>query len=357
MSKNACCGAISSMCQGAIDQQLGVMANESNRQATSPPPRSAHFSPHSSLGEQQLQSLDNAKSAFEITSVSDAPPDGEEEQVQVRDTEDAKGNTEDPDKRDKSGYQPNSETHESSHQEQLGEPSTSQLASSSTSDLLEGGSRQTNASVANGPSQMGQSRFRRVNHYVRGRWTVRDTLEPEERPESENKMATLPLVALRNNSDLSLVSTSAASRKTIPDTDVQSRSVGEAGYLADISSTTSRDPSSITDRSSTTVESHTISRNTSFSSLSVHTAERTTEEDQRERLEEVEPEYPLMVTQRAQTTDIATQCSLIEQPPPHHCSCSICTQRFVCLCLFVRPYLVLKGNCRQMYMRNYTRMW
>lgn len=46
--------------------------------------------------------------------------------------------------------------------------------------------------VTNGPTQISQSRFRRVNQYLRGRWLVRDTFEPEEqRPESEMRMASL----------------------------------------------------------------------------------------------------------------------------------------------------------------------
>ncbi|XP_019864230.1 PREDICTED: uncharacterized protein LOC105316531 isoform X2 [Amphimedon queenslandica] len=56
---------------------------------------------------------------------------------------------------------------------------------------------------SNGPAAP-QSRFRRVNHYVRGRWKVRDSFEPEERPESEMKMAPSRIVSDPNTTSPSV---------------------------------------------------------------------------------------------------------------------------------------------------------
>lgn len=81
----------------------------------------------------------------------------------------------------------------------------------------------------NGPA-VPQSRFRRVNNYLRGRWKVRDSFEPEERPESEMKMA-----SSRIASESSTTSPSIARKTHQPQNKTMSNSVDQNGECDDIS--------------------------------------------------------------------------------------------------------------------------
>ena len=301
-------------------QLLDAMTDETNRRRETSSRNNSFSSPHNTLTEQQLQS--NYKSAFEITSVSDVPPDGEEEGVAARDGEDAKpgvpelGRIEENNGRLRSGS--------TSLPELQGEPTVvpSQLSSHSQTDFpdLSGGARPLNASAAvgNGPSQTGQSRFRRVNHYTRGRWTIRDTHEPEERPDSDTKISQQATIATatRTPSDLTYVSTSsspAAVRKGPAEWDQHSRSGSD---LSHVNEQVAKDHS--IDQSSTTVDSHTLSRNASLSSLLGQTAEKD------ERMEDFDQDCTTTISFKV---DICTQTVLEDQQ--RHSVCPVCLQRLV----------------------------
>lgn len=310
------------MCLGPVIQLLGAMTDETNRRRETSSRNNSFSSPHNTLTEQQLQS--NYKSAFEITSVSDVPPDGEEEGVAGRDGEDTKPGAPELERieEDRSRLRSGS----TSLPELQAEPTApSQLSSQSQTDFpeLSSGARPLNASAAvgNGPSQTGQSRFRRVNHYSRGRWTVRDTHEPEERPDNNDskisQQATIT-TATRTSSELTSVSTSsspAAVRKAPAEWDQHSRSGSD---LSHVNEPVAKDHSM--DQSSTTVDSHTHSRNTSLSSLSGQTAEK---DDQRDRMEDFDPDC----TTSLHKQEVGTQT----QPPEdqRHLLCPSCAQRFV----------------------------
>lgn len=133
------------------------------------------------------------RSAFEITSVSHVPPE-ENEDGQTHASKDQ-------DDLQKSlleaGNRHSNCLSTSSAESEVEFPSAS-VADPLHDDKLVSTKTDTNtfpkppdiAMTTNGPAQLIQSRFRRVNQYVRGRWLVRDMLEPEgERPESEMKMA------------------------------------------------------------------------------------------------------------------------------------------------------------------------
>ena len=137
-------------------------------------------------------------------------------------------------------------------------------------------------------------------------------------------------IATRTPSDLSSVSTSsspAAIRKVPTEGDIHSRSGSD---LSHVNEPVSKEHS--IDQSSTTVDSHTLSRNTSFSSLSGQTAEKTTEEDQRDRMEDFD--------QDCVSREVGTQTQLEE----HHNVCAVCLQRFVRTCLYT-VQLSMWGAC------------
>ena len=122
---------------------------------------------------------------------------------------------------------------------------------------------QTTDSVGNGESiQPIPSRFKRVNIYVRDRWTVRDMAPPEEK-DPQNP---------QNGSTNSFFSPPVSRKDFSSDTTMYSGSVSElgalssgSGMLTDVSS--EKDGAgSVIDRSSTAAES-TLSRKSSLSSI------------------------------------------------------------------------------------------
>lgn len=145
------------------------------------------------------------KSAFEITSISTAPIDNEELEgggvSTSKDADELKHSIEG----EKSSFrlsnssvesEENHMTESSSSVQNDMDPTGNQIVMVANSNMLLPSNPslkgQDIRDMTNGPSQVGSSRFRRVNQYHRGRWIVRDTYEPEERPESEAKMAPLP---------------------------------------------------------------------------------------------------------------------------------------------------------------------
>lgn len=155
-------------------------------------------------------------------------------------------------------------------------------------------------STGNGPTlQPGASRFRRVNQYLKGRWTVRDKTEPEERPDSELKGT---ISALRSDSVVSGGSGSPlVPRKAQPVTEMQetlpTRNTNELAQLPSSvpsDNVSDKDSSSIhVDKSSTVAD--TLSRNTSLSSI-VAMTDKSLDGD--EHLRDLEPELGLVATNR-----------------------------------------------------------
>ena len=284
------------MCQGYLSKHLGVMTDDTNRQtASSPrgnPLSSSPPNPGYITSENSLLSMQNDKSAFEITSVSDAPPDAEEDATNTREEQELKTPHSDHGRVAGGNYRRKTSGASSEDLQEL--KYDTHLASSSMTDMadhsgkpLSNGPSQT-AQLNNGPTQTGQSRFRRMKNYIRGRWNCRDTLEPEERPDSENKITTFPPTSstvkttpLYDSSSFS--SPTSSRRPPHQDIETQSKNGSEASYAVE-NNTHLRDHFSTMDRSSTTND--TLSRNTSLSS--VHTAAERADDDQVLRLHEVD---------------------------------------------------------------------
>ena len=148
------------------------------------------------------------------------------------------------------------------------EPSMSGgLSSSSTVDMSRG---QQVSSSGNGPSvQPGGGRFRKVNKYSRGRWTVRDMETTEERSGTEIARHT-SLGGSKTNILESGSNSPSVGRKTEQQDSLHSRSGSELGPVPSTSTAgdnvSDKDSTSIhLDRSSTAAD--TLSRNTSLSSI------------------------------------------------------------------------------------------
>lgn len=82
------------------------------------------------------------------------------------------------------------------------------LSSASSSSLLPSlGTQVGNPAgtlTGNGPQHQQQpvKRFRRVNHYMRGRWSVRDRSEPEQKPESQGPLQSSSQKSLQGSPEL-----------------------------------------------------------------------------------------------------------------------------------------------------------
>lgn len=181
------------------------MAEENNRNSPapllSPPLVSPHTRSRSPLRQEdgtpvRLDEGMATRSAFEITSVSHIPEENEDvEGIQAHASKDA-----DDLHRSLLEAGNNRYSNSSGDSEEFSETPIEHSSSNCHDNQIpiEGYlAPPTNPSpkpsdVTNGPAQIPQSRFRRVNQYLRGRWLVRDTFEPEEqRPESEMRMASL----------------------------------------------------------------------------------------------------------------------------------------------------------------------
>ena len=133
-------------------------------------------------------------SAFEITSISQLPDENDESHLTV---------SKDQEELQKSLLEVGRSSNHLSTSSTESEPDDVPIVASGAIETVNSSTRQhidassltvnpspksDTAVPSNGPAAP-QSRFRRVNHYMRGRWKVRDSFEPEERPESEMKMA------------------------------------------------------------------------------------------------------------------------------------------------------------------------
>ena len=231
----------------------------------------------SEVGELKKES---AQSAFEITSVEPAPDDDLDTTGRVQpasmDDSTLKVKLESGDSEEEVASLSEDQRHGALKSSSDGEPSASSgLSSSSGVDLTRG--QQGVSATGNGPSvQPGGGRFRKVNKYTRGRWTVRDMETTEERSGAEGT-ARHPSQGAGSRMNLEPGSASpSVSRKTDQQESLHSRSGSELGQASNVAVITGggapsdnvsdKDSTSLHfDRSSTAAD--TLSRNTSLSSI------------------------------------------------------------------------------------------
>ncbi len=277
---------------------------------------------------------ENARSAFEITSVTDAPADADDLESSMRNPG------------------------QSSDEQQLKENLTIRKGGDAGTRKADDPSldpasldNETLSVVpegtvgGNGPTPMPgatqqASRFRRVNEYKRERWTVRDTSEPEERAESSSSEG-----ALGNKGGLQLMKAEGtaspfSSRRAVEEivtfdplhahstSDLQQQSVAGGGGGSD----TASERGDLFDRSSTAAETASLSRNTSFSSLPA--TEKLADND--EHLQEVENDRSPPVPTGASSDPVTYPPSPLPSTPSSHgatasaeehsptCSCESC---------------------------------
>ena len=124
--------------------------------------------------------------------------------------------------------------------------------------------------TGNGPTlQPGMSRFRRVNQYSRGRWMVRDRTEPEEKPDCEPK-GSVPGLRM-DSSGLG----SSASTPLLPQRKMQPVAEAPEHYhaqsssdLTQVHSTSSVPSDSVSDKDSSSIHvDRSSTTDTSFSSI------------------------------------------------------------------------------------------
>ena len=252
-----------------------------------------------SLSERQSQ---NAKSAFEITSVDPVPADNDDlessilqkgasadeslktkirmrskgesisEEESVSPLQELKtggnpGSTTNPIDDDHTSKDAHSDAFAADHD---AAPAHSVLIASSgaqSSQLLSQGAA---GSTGNGPTlQHGLSRFRRVNQYSRGRWMVRDRTEPEEKPDCEPRGPT-PGLKMDSSSFGSSASTPLLpQRKAQPIAEAPEHfHAHSASDLTQVSSTSSAPSDSVSDKDSSSIPvDRSSTTDTSFSSI------------------------------------------------------------------------------------------
>lgn len=239
--------------------------------------------PYAASGESEEESessKQNARSAFEITSVTTVSGENDDLEGSIRHPASADADSLSGVKAVLSvqkdsvpGESSESISEEPTEAGAVDEESTPPTAAIPFSvkpamgDVLQQPLTQFPVAGGNGPVvQPGLSRFRKVNTYVRGRWTVRDTSEPEERPDSSDPRDSIQLQSLKPLTS-SGSSSPIAPRKTEGEPSnlhqQQSQIATDLGLHGD--SASERDAN--VDRSSTTVENQSLSRNTSLSSL------------------------------------------------------------------------------------------
>lgn len=170
--------------------------------------------------------------------------------------------------------------------------------------------------TANGPTQLAPSRFRRVNQYIRGRWLVRDAFEPEERPESELKMATIP----KTSDSLSTSVSPLVARKSDSYIDHQQQVSISSDSESNI---VNQDVLLHNDKvpSATGESIHSLSRTGSMSSVV-----KSVEEDDRELGTHEDTESTTSVSLSTRTPDFpSTAANITADTPSQLCVCEECT--------------------------------
>lgn len=164
--------------------------------------------------------------------------------------------------------------------------------------------------TGNGPSlQHGMSRFRRVNQYSRGRWMVRDRTEPEEKPDCEPK-GSIPGLKI-DSSGLG----SSISAPLLPQRKMQQVAEAPEHYqtqsssdLTQVSSSSSVPTDSVSDKDSSSIHvDRSSTTDTSFSSIIV--TDKSTDGDESAR--ELEHELPAV----RDTPDTAIPLQPLSNPP------------------------------------------
>ena len=256
-----------------LQSSLSVKKSESSEKFRGEVASLDAVSIESEVGEAKKE---QAQSAFEITSVEPAPAD---------DDLDATGGRAQPTSMDDSlrlkiesgeseedsvSLQEDHHTPTGPSDIEAGSSSGGGLSSSSAVDLTR---VQQTSSTGNGPSvQPGGGRFRKVNKYTRGRWTVRDMETTEERLGSE-----LAWQTSQGSSRMSVLEPGSSSpsigRKSEQQESLHSRSGSELGQASvasmgggPLDNVSDKDSTSAhLDRSSTAAD--TLSRNASLSSI------------------------------------------------------------------------------------------
>lgn len=146
-----------------------------------------------------------------------------------------------------------------------------EVGSKSSSTLASGGGGVAGGGVAtNGAASVQLNRFRRVNQYERGRWTVRDSLVTEEQAESLTPNAKHQQESRVSGSGDTPTTTTSQQRSLEPGLAEPIPHLTELGgvVIGGVDSISDRDSSSIPlDRSSIAAETLSLSRNTSMSSI------------------------------------------------------------------------------------------
>ena len=318
-----------------------LIARASTNMATQDERESGNLSHSSSdVNHSQLQvSTDDVatRSAFEITSVSDSNNiEGEENEggtVNTNDAEEMKNVIK------KGGRESNWLSSSSGGSE------TAVIDSQNSIDHMTG---ETNSNFTNipvnpspkpqdttaGPLVGGPSRFRKINYYPRGRWYVRDTYEPEERPESEAKLPITPDTHTGNSpiqvrkyppppSSLTTSEYSYDSRLQ------HSRSNSEASFVTDQHVPyPSRDTSTLSDKSSVIVDTYpSLSRTESNSSLITKSLDEDGDHESRSRDVDLESVTSIPNTHTPDLQSNSSTYNSIERPPQKHCE--TCSKRLV----------------------------
>ena len=299
-----------------------------------------HNSPSSQSQDLQKQLYGDGealttRSAFEITSVSNAPPDGEDAEGHAsKDAEELKRSLLEVD--DSIYYRVSTSSGESveaiNDDSQISLPNNGTAAMTSMPNLevpSNPSPKLFDPTGANGPQASGASRFRRINNYQCGRWFVTDIFEPEERSDSEMKMAATHSTgpkgdvqvggAVGGDSNSLLPNIQRKSTNNLVGMDTQahtqdgghlhhSRSSSEISNTQDINL---REQFVIMDKQSSTAESIvSLSRTGSLSSKSV---------DEEERGSGDIDDIPEPVA--TQTPDLPRPCVVTTIDRTHVCSC------------------------------------
>ena len=307
-------------------------------------PSSSAVSPmaYPNLNSPSNQSLNNGitRSAFEITSVSNAEPDDLEVGVapSSKDAEEMKSVLT-RDKKDSNRFSSSSGDSEVVDAESQAERNSIDHLTGEAHPLLS--SIPSNPSPkppldGNGPLQGGSSRFRRVNVYPRGRWSVRDIYEPDERHESDSKVASSldgssgisPSLTRKQPPPPSSLTTSEYSHE--PKAMVHSRSNSEASHISEHLPHLPRDPSTLSERSSSILveTAPSLSRTESSSSLMTKSVDEEVEPESHSR--DIDNESIASSIPNTHTPDIHSTMgtsSTAERTPVRHCEA--CSLRYV----------------------------
>lgn len=280
-------------------------------------------------------------SAFEITSVSDAPPlEGEEVEIgggRSIDAEEMKTVI----TQDGVNSDSNNRLSSSSGDSENINPDT-QIIIQENIDHLTGETQHGGIfmNIPANPSPKPQdingplhaaSRFRRINHYNRGRWLVRESHEPEERPESETRISADMIHSVGNNSPSQTRRTHPPSSLTTSeysyDSKLHSRSNSEASFITDhISTINNNTLANLSDKSSVMADPNpSLSRTESNSSLITKSLDDDGERESRSR--DIDSESNASIP-NTHTPDLqSVSYNSIERPLPSRKQCELCSRR------------------------------